>query len=94
MTKCSLNKCSVFRVISCRRHLSIDDNFSQLSIDNVSQFQPEESTAFATAIISNLPLFVLNGLLSRFSTSEYCRAKRLFPFVLELSAETKWNELG
>ena len=29
--------------------------------------------------------------LSRFSTSEYCRAKRLFPFVLELSAETKWN---
>ena len=30
-------------------------------------------------------------LLSRFSTSEYFRAKRLFPFVLELSAETKWN---
>ena len=29
--------------------------------------------------------------LSRFSTSEYFRAKRLFPFVLELSAETKWN---
>ena len=30
-------------------------------------------------------------LLSRFSTSEYFRAKRLFPFVLELSDETKWN---
>ena len=30
-------------------------------------------------------------VLSRFSTSEYFRAKRLFPFVLELSAETKWN---
>ena len=32
-----------------------------------------------------------NSLLSRFSTSEYFRAKRLFPFVPELSAETKWN---
>ena len=30
-------------------------------------------------------------VLSRFSTSEYFRAKRLFPFVLELSAGTKWN---
>ena len=29
--------------------------------------------------------------LSRFSTSEYFRAKRLFSLVLELSAETKWN---
>ena len=26
-----------------------------------------------------------------FSLREYFRAKRLFPFVLELSAETKWN---
>ena len=31
------------------------------------------------------------AFLSRFSTSEYFRAKRLFPFVLELSAETKSN---
>ena len=28
---------------------------------------------------------------SRFSTSEYFSAKRLFSFVIELSAETKWN---
>ena len=27
--------------------------------------------------------------LSRFSTSEFFRARRLFPFVLELSAATK-----
>ena len=34
---------------------------------------------------------VASSILSRFSTSEYFRAKRLFHFVLELSAETKWN---
>ena len=30
-------------------------------------------------------------VLSRFSTGEYFPAKRLFSFVIELSAETEWN---
>ena len=39
--------------------------------------------------LKNTPSY--GGPLSRFSTSEYFRAKRLSSFVLELSAETKWN---
>ena len=39
--------------------------------DQHSEFQPEESTAIATAIDSNLPLFVLNGLLSNKLTLVY-----------------------
>ena len=39
--------------------------------DQHSQFQPEESTAIATAINSNLFLFVLNGLLSHKLTLVY-----------------------
>ena len=32
-----------------------------------------------------------NCVVSRFSTSEYFRTKRLSSFALELSAEIKWN---